>query len=103
MPEKTFKYYAEPGEPLAVEWSPDAVFWHPVEHYDVAPAEGCMQAKVDVETGWIRARYLFGNPDQYNTPSNNLTVPEPVGVGVWVGLIALGMLARKRGTRCVTD
>lgn len=104
MPERTFKYYADPSEPLAIEWSPDGAFWEAVDHYDVEPADGCMQAKVDVGDGWIRARYLLGNPHLYGSESNNIAVPEPMGVGVWAGLIALGLLWRvKRGTRCVTD
>jgi hypothetical protein len=95
MAEKTIKFYAE--EPVQMEWSPDGIQWSRVEHYDEAPAEGCMQATVDVETGWVRAKYLFNNAELYGTTSNNIAVPE--AAGLWVGLIALCALGRRRRAR----
>jgi hypothetical protein len=94
MAEKTLKYYAE--EPVQMEWSADGIVWHDVEHYDEAPAEGCMQATVDVESGWVRAKYLFNNAELYGTESNAIAVPEPLSVGLVAGAIALCALGRRR-------
>ena len=98
MPETPIKYYAE--EPLQVEWSPDGVFWETVEHYDIEPAEGCMSAKVDVESGWIRAKYLFGNPEVFGTYSNAVAVPEPAWIGLWAGILMLILVLRRRSRAC---
>lgn len=99
MAEHTITFYADPNEPLALEWSPYGIFWERTEAYDVRPVEGCdtalvRKATVDVESGWVRARYLFGNPQQFDTTSNNVAVPEPLGVGLIVGAIALAALGR---------
>lgn len=94
MPEKTVKFYAE--DEVVFEWSSDGLVWHEVEHYDEAPTTGCREAKVDVPSGWVRARTLFGNPEQYDTPSNNLAVPEPAWVGLTLGVLLLAGLGRRR-------
>ena len=97
MAKKTVKYYAE--EPVQMEWSRDGLVWYDVEHYDEAPAEGCMQATVDVESGWVRAKYLFGNSELYGTTSNSIAVPEPGWVGVALGVLLLVRWGRSRSVR----
>lgn len=97
MAEKTFKFYAE--APVQVEWSPDGIEWVPVEHYDEQPADGCKQATVDVPSGWIRGRHIFGNPELYGTESNLLAVPEPAWVGLALGVMLLARWGR-RGRAC---
>jgi hypothetical protein len=94
MPEKTVKFYS--AEPVQMEWSRDGVTWTRVAHYDEAPAEGCKQAKVNVESGWIRAKYLLGHPENYGTVSNAIAVPEPLSVGLLAGALALCALGRRR-------
>jgi hypothetical protein len=94
MPEKVVKFYAE--EPIQMEWSPNGVEWVPIEHYDEVPAEGCKQATVDVPSGWIRGRHLFGNPELYGTSSNAIAVPEPLSVGLLAGALALCAMGRRR-------
>jgi hypothetical protein len=44
----------------------------------------------------VRARTLFGNPEQYDTPSNNLAVPEPAWVGLTLGVLLLAGMGRRR-------
>lgn len=105
MAEHEITYYADPDEPLVVEWSPDGIFWERTEAYDVRPVEGCdvglvRKATVDVDSGWVRARYLFGNPAQFDSTSNNIAVPEPMSVGLFAGVLALCALGgRRRGGR----
>lgn len=105
MAEHDITFYADPDEPLVVEWSPDGIFWERTTAYDVRPIEGCdvglvRKATVDVESGWVRTRYLFGNPAQFDSTSNQIAVPEPMSVGLFAGLILLSMLMRRRGRAC---
>lgn len=55
-----------------------------------------MEAKVDVESGWIRGRHIFGNPELYDTPGNAIAVPEPAWIGLTLGVMLLAGLGRKR-------
>lgn len=94
MAEKTVKFYAT--EPVQMEWSADGTTWVRVTHYDEAPAEGCKQAKVNVESGWVRAKYLLGHPDNYGTTSNAIAVPEPAWIGLALGVILLAAIGGRR-------
>ena len=101
MPEHRITYYADPDEPLVVEWSPDGIFWELTEAYDVRPIEGCpaalvKQATVDVDSGWVRARYLMGNPARFDSTSNHVAVPEPAWIGIYAGLLMMFLLWRRR-------
>lgn len=96
MAEKQVKYYADEANPIVFEWSPDGLVWTEVEHYDEQPTNGCKQATVDVESGWIRARLLLNNPELYSTPSNLMAVPEPAWIGLALGVLLLIWFGRKR-------
>ena len=105
MAEHIVTYYADPNEPLALEWSPDGIFWERISRYDEQPIEGCpaalvKQATVDVESGWVRARYLMGNPQLFDSTSNNVAVPEPAWIGLWSGILMLILVLRRRGRAC---
>ena len=104
MAEHEITYYADPDEPLVVEWSPDGIFWEPTVAYDVRPIEGCpaalvKKATVDVESGWVRARYLMGNPTRFDSDSNHIAVPEPAWIGLVSGLLMLFLAWRLRAAK----
>ena len=97
MAKHSVKYYAPPGEPIRFEWSPNGYEWIPIEHYDAVPIEGTFEAKIDVESGWVRAKTLLSNPELYGDGiSNIIALPEPLGVGVIAGVIALAWLGGRR-------
>jgi hypothetical protein len=96
MAEHSVKYYAPAGEPVRFEWSPNGYEWVPIEHYDAVPIEGTFSAKIDVESGWVRAKYLFNNPELYSGPSNLMAVPEPGWVGLALGALLLIRWGRGR-------
>lgn len=94
MAEHRFQFYMDPSQPLVVEWSPDGIFWERTPHFDEQPLEGCpaalvREATVDVESGWIRAKNLLGNPARFDSHSNHIAVPEPAWIGVLSGLLML--------------
>jgi len=97
MAEHPVKYYAPPGEPIRFEWSPNGYEWVPIEHYDAVPIEGTFSAKIEVESGWVRAKTLLSNPELYGDGvSNVVAVPEPAWVGLGLGIALLIWSGRKR-------
>jgi len=97
MAEHPVKYYAPPGEPVRFEWSPNGYEWIPIEHYDAVPIEGTFEAKIDVESGWVRAKTLLSNPELYGDGiSNIIALPEPGWVGLALGALLLIRWGRGR-------